>query len=111
MKQAPNPNEYRDRWCGDLTASDAGSEVRVAGWVHTRRDHGGLIFVDLRDRSGITQIVFNPEVDPDAHEKAKQLRSEDVIAVRGVLSRRPAETLNPELATGEVELLGKELRL
>jgi aspartyl-tRNA synthetase len=88
-----------------------GQQLILTGWVHTRRDHGGLIFVDLRDRSGMTQIVFNPEVDPDAHEKAKQLRSEDVIAVRGVLSRRPMETLNPELATGEVELLGKELRL
>jgi aspartyl-tRNA synthetase len=101
----------RSCYCGDPRAQLVGQELILTGWVHTRRDHGGLIFVDLRDRSGMTQIVFNPEVDPDAHEKAKQLRSEDVIAVRGVLSRRPMETLNPELATGEVELLGKELRL
>jgi aspartyl-tRNA synthetase len=104
-------NWKRSCYCGEPGAEAVGRELILTGWVHTRRDHGGLIFVDLRDRSGITQIVFNPEVDPDAHEKAKQLRSEDVIAVRGVLSRRPIETLNPELATGEVELLGKELRL
>jgi aspartyl-tRNA synthetase len=104
-------NWKRSCYCGEPRAEAVGRELILTGWVHTRRDHGGLIFVDLRDRSGITQIVFNPEVDPDAHEKAKQLRSEDVIAVRGVLSRRPTETLNPELATGEVELLGKELRL
>jgi aspartyl-tRNA synthetase len=104
-------NWKRSCYCGEPSAEAVGREFILTGWVHTRRDHGGLIFVDLRDRSGITQIVFNPEVDPDAHEKAKQLRSEDVIAVLGVLSRRPMETLNPELATGEVELLGKELRL
>ena len=70
-----------------------------------------MIFVDLRDRSGVVQVVFNPEVDATSHEKAKQVRSEDVIAVRGTLGTRPQETLNPELATGEVEVLGKELRL
>jgi aspartyl-tRNA synthetase len=101
----------RSCYCGEPRAEAVCRDFVLTGWVHTRRDHGGLIFVDLRDRSGITQIVFNPEVDPDAHEKAKQLRSEDVIAVRGVLARRPAETLNPDLATGEVELAGKELRL
>jgi aspartyl-tRNA synthetase len=104
-------NWKRSCYCGEPRAQGVGRELILTGWVHTRRDHGGLIFVDLRDRSGIAQIVFNPEVDADAHEKAKQLRSEDVIAVRGVLSRRPAETLNPNLATGEVELVGKELRL
>jgi aspartyl-tRNA synthetase len=101
----------RSCYCGEPRAEVVGRELILTGWVHTRRDHGGLIFVDLRDRSGITQIVFNSEVDSNAHERAKQLRSEDVIAVRGVLSRRPAETLNPDLATGEVELMGKELRL
>ena len=88
-----------------------GNELTLFGWVRSRRDHGGVIFVDLRDRSGICQIVFNPEVDAAAHEKAKQLRSEDVIAVRGALSKRSPETINPDLATGEVELMGKELRL
>jgi aspartyl-tRNA synthetase len=81
------------------------------GWVQRRRDHGGLIFVDLRDRSGLVQIVFNPEANSSAHEKAKQLRSEDVLAVRGSLTRRPAETINPHLPTGEVELVASELRL
>ncbi|MGN6735820.1 MAG: aspartate--tRNA ligase, partial [Candidatus Binatia bacterium] len=78
---------------------------------HSRRDHGGVIFVDLRDRTGICQVVFRPEVAPSAHEKAKQHRSEDVIAVRGVLAKRSPETINPELATGEVELVCSELRL
>ena len=101
----------RSCYCGAPRAEAVGRELILAGWVRTRRDHGGLIFVDLRDRTGITQVVFNPEFDASAHEKAKQLRSEDVIAVRGTLARRPAETLNPELATGEVELLGKEVKL
>src|SRR5512143_3832014 len=101
----------RTHSCGALRAGDAGSEVLLAGWVHSRRDHGGVIFVDLRDRSGICQIVFNPEADAVSHEKAKQLRSEDVIAVRGVLAKRSPETINPELPTGEVELRSRDLRL
>jgi aspartyl-tRNA synthetase len=101
----------RSCYCGEPRSEAVGKELTLFGWVRTRRDHGGVIFVDLRDRSGICQIVFNPEVDAAAHEKAKQLRSEDVIAVRGTLSRRSPETINPDLATGEVELTGKELRL
>ena len=101
----------RSCYCGEPRANAVGNELTLFGWVRSRRDHGGVIFVDLRDRSGICQIVFNPEVDATAHEKAKQLRSEDVIAVRGNLSKRSAETINPDLATGEVELMGKELRL
>ena len=101
----------RSYYCGEPRADAVGRELILAGWVQSRRDHGGLIFVDLRDRSGVTQVVFNPEVDAAAHEKAKQIRSEDVIAVRGTLGKRPPETLNTELATGEVELLGQELRL
>ncbi|HTN72848.1 MAG TPA: aspartate--tRNA ligase, partial [Methylomirabilota bacterium] len=101
----------RSCYCGEPRADGVGRELVLAGWVQSRRDHGGLIFVDLRDRSGVMQVVFNPEVDVTSHEKAKQIRSEDVIAVRGILGKRPPETLNPGLATGEVELLGKELRL
>jgi aspartyl-tRNA synthetase len=101
----------RSCYCGEPRANAVGRELVLVGWVQSRRDHGGLIFVDLRDRSGVTQVVFNPEVDAAAHEKAKQVRSEDVIAVRGTLGKRPPETLNPDLSTGEVELLGKELRL
>jgi len=101
----------RSCYCGDARADAVGNELTLAGWVHSRRDHGGVIFVDLRDRSGLCQVVFNPASDPMSHEKAKQLRSEDVIAVRGVLAKRSAETINPDLATGEVELKSRELRL
>ena len=101
----------RSCYCGEPRAAAVGKEMTLVGWVHSRRDHGGVIFVDLRDRSGICQIVFRPEVDPVGHEKAKQIRSEDVIAVRGTLSKRSAETINADLATGEVELVCQELRL
>ena len=101
----------RSCYCGEPRARAVAKEITLTGWVHSRRDHGGVIFVDLRDRTGICQVVFRPEVAPSAHEKAKQLRSEDVIAVRGVLAKRSPETINPELATGEVELVCSELRL
>ena len=101
----------RSCYCGEPRAAAVGKEMILVGWVHSRRDHGGVIFVDLRDRSGICQIVFRPEVDPAGHEKAKQIRSEDVIAVRGTLAKRSAETINADLATGEVELVCQELRL
>jgi len=101
----------RTCYCGEARPDSVGKEMILTGWVHSRRDHGGVIFVDLRDRSGICQVVFNPEVDPSSHEKAKQIRSEDVIAVRGVLANRSAETINPELATGAVELKSSDLRL
>ena len=101
----------RSAYCGEPRAVSVGKEMTLAGWVHSRRDHGGVIFVDLRDRTGICQVVFNPEIDAVSHEKAKQIRSEDVIAVRGTLSKRSAETINPELGTGEVELVCTQLRL
>jgi aspartyl-tRNA synthetase len=101
----------RSCYCGEPRAESVGAEMTLAGWVHSRRDHGGVIFVDLRDRKGLCQIVFNPEIDALAHEKAGQIRSEDVIAVRGVLSKRSPETINADLATGEVELVCRELRL
>jgi aspartyl-tRNA synthetase len=89
--------------CGVLTAADTGRDVELEGWVHRRRDHGGLIFVDLRDRSGLTQIVFDPS-DAATFATAETLRSEDVVAVGGVVRRRPAGTENPKLSTGDVEL-------
>ncbi len=101
----------RTHSCGELRAVDAGREVVLMGWVMRARDHGGLIFVDLRDREGITQVVFNPEVSPDAHTKAGLLRDEWVIAIRGVVNLRPPEMVNPSLATGEIEVLVAELRL
>jgi aspartyl-tRNA synthetase len=100
----PRANAYRDTWCGGVDAARAGDEVRVAGWVHRRRDHGGLIFVDLRDRSGLFQLVFHPETAPEAHERAHGLRAEDVLTATGAVARRAPENVNPELPTGEVEL-------
>jgi aspartyl-tRNA synthetase len=100
----PRPNEYRDGWSGELRPEHVGEEVRVAGWVHRRRDHGGLVFVDLRDRSGLVQVVFNPETAPEAHAASHDLRSEWVISVRGEVVRRSEETINPDLPTGEIEV-------
>ncbi len=97
--------------CGIPRRSDIGREVIVMGWVDGRRDHGGVVFIDLRDRSGILQVVFNPEESQAAHEAAGELRSEYVIAVRGTIRERPPETLNPGLATGEVEVKVEELRV
>jgi aspartyl-tRNA synthetase len=85
-------------------AGRVGEHVRVAGWIHRRRDHGGLVFVDLRDRSGLVQVVFNPQEAPDAHARANQLRSEWVISASGEVVRRSEETINPDLPTGEVEI-------
>ncbi len=101
----------RSCYCGEPRAKDIGSELTVMGWVHGRRDHGGVVFVDLRDRSGLLQVVFNPEESGAAHEAAGSLRSEYVIAVRGAVRPRPADTVNPDLATGEVELIARELRM
>ncbi len=111
MKLAPTPNRYRDAWAGQLSADRAGSQARVAGWVHRRRDHGGLIFIDLRDRSGIVQLVFNPASAPDAHQRAHALRSEDVISASGAVTRRDPQNVNPNLETGEVELMVTDLEI
>ncbi len=102
--KAPRPNAYRDTWCGDPRAGDAGREIRVAGWVHRRRDHGGLVFIDLRDRTGLFQVVFHPESAPEAHALAGELRGEDVVSVAGTVVAREPQNVNPEMPTGEVEL-------
>jgi aspartyl-tRNA synthetase len=101
----------RSHSCGALRARDAGLEVVLMGWVQRRRDHGGLIFADLRDRDGLTQVVFNPEINPDTHIKARILRDEYVIAIRGIVNPRPPEMVNPQLATGEIEVMAAELRV
>ncbi len=88
-----------------------GRELVLMGWTRSLRDHGGLLFIDLRDRTGVVQVVVNPEVTPEAHEKARQVRSEDVLAVRGVLVGRSEATVNPAIATGAVELVARELRV
>ncbi|HEY0280894.1 MAG TPA: aspartate--tRNA ligase [Solirubrobacterales bacterium] len=100
----PAPNGYRDTWCGRVLTDRVDDEVRVAGWVNRRRDHGGLIFIDLRDRTGIVQLVFHPDRSGPAFELAHKLRAEDVLSVSGKVVRRDAETINPSLPTGEVEV-------
>jgi aspartyl-tRNA synthetase len=107
--KAPRSNRYRTHWAGELRAGDVGQRVRVAGWVHRRRDHGGLIFIDLRDRTGLLQLVFRPEEAPEAHAAAGNLRAEDVISVAGELVPRDEAAVNPDLPTGEVELVAAEL--
>ncbi len=101
----------RTHGCGEVRSERVGEEVVVAGWVHRRRDHGGVIFVDLRDRSGIVQVVFRPESAADAHGAAGALRSEWVILARGVVEARSEDTVNPKMATGEVEVNVQELRI
>jgi aspartyl-tRNA synthetase len=101
----------RTHTCNQLGAQDVGREVVLAGWALRRRDHGGVIFVDLRDREGITQVVFNPEVDETVHQKAHEIRSEYVLCVRGRVEKRPEGMTNPNLATGEIEILVSELRI
>jgi aspartyl-tRNA synthetase len=107
----PHPNRYRDHWAGELRAEQVGDSPRVAGWVHRRRDHGGLIFIDLRDRSGLLQLVFRPEEAPEAHAAAGRLRAEDVLTATGELVRREEGTVNPNLPTGEVELAVSDFEL
>ena len=97
--------------CGTLGADDTGSRVALMGWVQRRRDHGGLIFIDLRDRRGITQVVFDPQRNAEAHERAHALRSEHVIAVRGEVRLRPDGMTNYKLKTGEIEVIVDEYRL
>ena len=97
--------------CGELRLSDSGKKAVLMGWVGRRRDLGSIIFIDLRDRTGITQVVFNREKNPAAHDKAEQLRNEFVIAVTGTVKQRDAETINKNIPTGEVELVVEELRI
>ena len=91
----------RTHSCGALRASDEGSTVVLMGWVHRRRDHGGVIFVDLRDREGITQVVFHEDVGADVHKRAEELRPEYVVAVEGRVAPRGPAAVNPNLATGD----------
>jgi len=107
----PKPIGRRTHDCGSLTAHDIGKKVVLAGWVDTRRDHGGLIFIDLRDRAGITQVVFNPEINAEAHQKAHHLRSEYCLTIQGTVRSRPEGMANPNLKTGEIEVLVEDYEL
>jgi len=95
--------------CGELRISDVDKTVTIMGWVHRRRDLGGLIFLDIRDREGIVQVVFNPETDGELHKKASELKSEYVVSITGKVMKRPEGTLNPKLPTGEIDILALEL--
>lgn len=101
----------RTDYSGSLGVKDLEREVILTGWVQSKRDHGGLIFVDLRDREGIVQIVFNPQLSKESHEKAGLLKDEWTIAAMGTVKKRPPETLNPNIKTGEIEVIAKEMKI
>ena len=105
------PEHKRTLYCGKVRAEHVGNEVVLCGWVHRRRDHGGLVFVDLRDREGLVQVVFNPGDSPEAHSRADELRVEYVLSIRGMVRRRPEGTENPNLPTGEVEVAASRLAI
>ncbi|MEW6439366.1 MAG: aspartate--tRNA ligase [bacterium] len=111
----PELDEFHDfartDYCGEVSLDSLGREVVLLGWVHRRRDHGGVIFVDLRDREGLVQVVFNPQVSPAAHQKADTLRSEFVLGVKGTVRQRPEGMQNPKLKTGMVEVMVSELAI
>ena len=103
------PHRYRSHTCGALRTADVGKHVRLSGWVHRVRDHGGLLFIDLRDHYGLTQVVADP--DSPAFKAAETVRSEWVIRVDGKVRERPEGTVNPELPTGEVEVFAAEIEV
>jgi len=102
---------FRTHSCGALTKEDIGQRVTLAGWVNRRRDHGGLIFIDLRDGEGVVQVVFNPDISKEGHKIAAEMRHEYVVTVAGKVARRPPGTENPKLASGEIELIAEEVAL
>src|ERR1700675_4455784 len=108
---SPPMSGYSAPHSGSLRASDVGREVELYGWVARRRDHGGLIFIDLRDRWGAIQIVFNPTKAAEAHATASELRAEFVVRAKGTVGRRPVGSENPRMATGEVEVTATELEV
>ncbi len=101
----------RTHYCGDLSEENMGAEVVLMGWVQRRRDHGGLVFIDLRDRTGLIQVVFNPQEDPETHERSHAVRSEYVLAVKGRVRERPEDMINPNIHTGRIEVFINHLRV
>jgi len=104
-------NMRRTNHCNELALKDEGAEVTLMGWVQYRRDHGGVIFIDLRDREGLTQVVINPEISPEAHRKGHDIRSEFVLGVKGKVEKRLEGMTNPNLKTGEIEVIVTELKI
>ncbi|MCK5557816.1 MAG: aspartate--tRNA ligase, partial [Candidatus Hydrogenedentes bacterium] len=101
----------RTRYCGELRKTDVGEKVQLLGWVWHWRDHGGVVFIDLRDGSGGCQIVFHPQRNAELHRQSQNLRSEYVIAVEGTVTPRTPETVNPKIPTGEIEVFVEELEI
>src|SRR6266581_240003 len=103
---------YRTHSCGQLRKSDVGKEIMLAGWVHSYLDHGSLVFIDLRDRDGLTQLVFDADTCGQAnHDESRKLRSEWVVSISGQVTARGADLVNPKLATGEIEVRVKDLQV
>src|SRR5437016_5159139 len=100
----------RTNYCGEVTEKQLSQEVTICGWVHRRRDHGGVIFIDLRDRAGLVQVVFNPD-KPEIFKKAEEVRSEFVLSISGIVQARPDGTINTELATGKIEIQAQKLTI
>src|SRR5690606_16968509 len=103
-------SSLRTHYCGQLNASHVDQDISICGWVHRRRDHGGVIFIDLRDREGLVQVVFDPDA-PESFAVAERVRSEFVLQVQGTVRRRPSGTENPNMPTGEIEILGRALTI
>lgn len=101
----------RTHTCGALIKSDVNKKVILNGWVNKWRDHGGLIFIDLRDRYGKTQVVFNPELNVKVYEQSKALRMEDVVQIAGIVSARPDNMINRDMQTGEIEVLADTVQI
>ena len=99
----------RTHMCGELRAANAGQTVLLMGWAHRRRDHGAVIFIDMRDRTGHTQAIFHEDIDPAIHKRAEEVRAEYVIAVEGTVELRSAATINPNMPTGEVEVVASKI--
>src|SRR6186997_2480483 len=104
-------NMFRTHDCNSLRKSDIGTQVTLAGWVNVTRDHGGVIFIDLRDREGLTQVVFRPEENAELAAASHHLRDEDVVQVTGTVAERQPGTQNEKLATGEIELVARGMTI
>ena len=97
--------------CGELRKENENEKVVLSGWVHSRRDHGGVIFIDLRDREGLTQIVFDPKFSKESHKKADELRREDVVTIKGKVKPRKDDLINPKIKTGKIEVFASKVKI